>query len=291
MRSATSRDPVRVTARPGRSGERNGQASRSDPPRRVRHRGRRVQRGYRNAHRRPRRPQAPAASAGAEHRPSEAPSAAAVACDTFTILNHRTDLDQSGDWKKLYVDPFQAKYPGIKTITTESITRLPQHREDAAEHDRLRRRPGDPQRRDRERVPELLRAARHRRRPQDEVPLHRGDRQLRGQGLRHRHQRQRQRHPVQQEGLRGGRHHRLAEDARRVHRRPPGDQGQGPGRRPAVHELRGRLADVPVAAVHGHLGRRSRLLGQGGARRVAVGSRARASTSPTSCCTTWSRRA
>jgi raffinose/stachyose/melibiose transport system substrate-binding protein len=67
--------------------------------------------------------EAPAASQPASVAPpSEAPSAAAVACDTFTILNHRTDLDQSGDWKKLYVDPFQAKYPGIKTITTESIT-------------------------------------------------------------------------------------------------------------------------------------------------------------------------
>ena len=54
---------------------------------------------------------------------SEAPSAsgAAVACDNFTILNHRTDLDESGAWKTLYVDPFQAKYPGIKNITTESI--------------------------------------------------------------------------------------------------------------------------------------------------------------------------
>jgi raffinose/stachyose/melibiose transport system substrate-binding protein len=50
------------------------------------------------------------------------PSAAAVTCDSFTILNHRTDLDASGDWKKLYVDPFAAKYPGIKEIKTESIT-------------------------------------------------------------------------------------------------------------------------------------------------------------------------
>ena len=67
--------------------------------------------------------QAPAASVAAPSvAVSEAPSAAAVACDSFTILNHRTDLDQSGDWKKLYVDPFQAKYPGIKSITTESIT-------------------------------------------------------------------------------------------------------------------------------------------------------------------------
>jgi raffinose/stachyose/melibiose transport system substrate-binding protein len=55
--------------------------------------------------------------------PSAAPaSAAAVACDSFTILNHRTDLDQSGDWKTKYVDVFAAKYPGIKEIKTESIT-------------------------------------------------------------------------------------------------------------------------------------------------------------------------
>src|SRR6478735_557512 len=63
-----------------------------------------------------------APSAAASVAASEAPSVAAVACDSFTILNHRTDLDQSGDWKKFYVDPFQAKYPGIKSITTESIT-------------------------------------------------------------------------------------------------------------------------------------------------------------------------
>lgn len=53
---------------------------------------------------------------------TEAPSAAAeVACDTFTILNHRTDLDESGDWQSKYVDVFKAKYPGIKEIKTESI--------------------------------------------------------------------------------------------------------------------------------------------------------------------------
>ena len=66
--------------------------------------------------------EAPAASQPASVAASQrGAERAAVACDTFTILNHRTDLDQSGDWKKLYVDPFQAKYPGIKTITTESI--------------------------------------------------------------------------------------------------------------------------------------------------------------------------
>ncbi len=63
-----------------------------------------------------------APSAAASVAASAAPSTAAVACDSFTILNHRTDLDQSGDWKKLYVDPFAAKYPGIKEIKTESIT-------------------------------------------------------------------------------------------------------------------------------------------------------------------------
>jgi raffinose/stachyose/melibiose transport system substrate-binding protein len=69
---------------------------------------------------------APSAAPPASQAPavSEAPSAsvADVTCDSFTILNHRTDLDQSGDWKKLYVDPFAAKYPGIKEIKTESIT-------------------------------------------------------------------------------------------------------------------------------------------------------------------------
>ena len=60
--------------------------------------------------------EAPAASVAV----SEAP-AAGVACDSFTILNHRTDLDESGDWKTKYVDVFQAKYPGIKEIKTESI--------------------------------------------------------------------------------------------------------------------------------------------------------------------------
>ncbi len=63
-----------------------------------------------------------AATAAPTEAPSAAPSAATVTCDSFTILNHRTDLDQSGDWKKLYVDPFAAKYPGIKEIKTESIT-------------------------------------------------------------------------------------------------------------------------------------------------------------------------
>jgi raffinose/stachyose/melibiose transport system substrate-binding protein len=65
---------------------------------------------------------APSAAPSAAPASVAPPSAAAVSCDTFTILNHRTDLDQSGDWKKLYVDPFQAKYPGIKTINVESIT-------------------------------------------------------------------------------------------------------------------------------------------------------------------------
>ena len=55
-----------------------------------------------------------AATAAPTEVASVAPSAATVACDSFTILNHRTDLYQSGDWKKLYVDPFAAKYPGIK---------------------------------------------------------------------------------------------------------------------------------------------------------------------------------
>ena len=73
----------------------------------------------------------PAPAASTAPAPSTAPAAsveapasaaAAVTCDSFTILNHRTDLDQSGDWKKLYVDPFAAKYPGIKEIKTESIT-------------------------------------------------------------------------------------------------------------------------------------------------------------------------
>ena len=136
------------------------------------------------------------------HLASEAPSAAAVACDTFTILNHRTDLDQSGDWKKLYVDPFQAKYPGIKAITTESITDY---------HNIVKTRLNTTDYGDVLVIPNGVTASEYpnffeplgtRRRPQGQVPVHRGDRQLRGQGLRHRHQRQRQRHPVQQEGLR-----------------------------------------------------------------------------------------
>lgn len=61
---------------------------------------------------------APSASAPVA---TEAPSEAAVACDKFTILNHRTDLAENGDWDKLYVQPFKAKYPGIKEVSVESI--------------------------------------------------------------------------------------------------------------------------------------------------------------------------
>lgn len=70
----------------------------------------------------PTAPPTVAPSVAPTQAPSVVPSTAAVACDSFTILNHRTDLDQSGDWKKLYVDPFAAKYPGIKEIKVESIT-------------------------------------------------------------------------------------------------------------------------------------------------------------------------
>ena len=177
--------------------------------------------------RRRRQHRRPAVSRRPRHPSSAAPSAAAVACDSFTILNHRTDLDQSGDWKKLYVDPFQAKYPGIKAIKTESITdyhNIVKTRLNTTDY-------GDvlviPNGVTASEYPNFFEPLGHGRRPQDQVPVHRGDRQLRRQGLRHRHQRQRQRHPLQQEGLRGGRHHRLAQDARRVHRRPAGDQGQG----------------------------------------------------------------
>ena len=55
---------------------------------------------------------------------SVAPSGSAsadVACDKFTILNHRTDLAESGAWEELYVAPFKAKYPGIKEVSVESI--------------------------------------------------------------------------------------------------------------------------------------------------------------------------
>ena len=63
---------------------------------------------------------APATSAPASVAPSES-AAAEVACDKFTILNHRTDLAENGDWDKLYVQPFKAKYPGIKEISVQSI--------------------------------------------------------------------------------------------------------------------------------------------------------------------------
>ena len=66
--------------------------------------------------------QAPAASASAAAPSEAAPSAAAVTCDKFTILNHRTDLAESGDFDKLYVAPFEAKYPGIKEVSFEAIT-------------------------------------------------------------------------------------------------------------------------------------------------------------------------
>jgi raffinose/stachyose/melibiose transport system substrate-binding protein len=65
--------------------------------------------------------QAPAATATAVAPTEAAPSEAAVTCDKFTILNHRTDLAENGDWDKLYVAPFKAKYPGIKEVSVESI--------------------------------------------------------------------------------------------------------------------------------------------------------------------------
>ena len=49
------------------------------------------------------------------------PSAAAVSCDKLVVLNHRTDLDESGAYDKLYVQPFKAKYPGIKAVSVETI--------------------------------------------------------------------------------------------------------------------------------------------------------------------------
>lgn len=61
------------------------------------------------------------APASATPAPSIEPTAAAVACDKFTILNHRTDLAESGAWDTLYVQPFKAKYPGIKEVSVESI--------------------------------------------------------------------------------------------------------------------------------------------------------------------------
>jgi raffinose/stachyose/melibiose transport system substrate-binding protein len=67
-------------------------------------------------------PTAGAPSAPASEPASAAPpSAAAVACDKLVVLNHRTDLAESGAFDKLYVGPFKAKYPGVKDVSVESI--------------------------------------------------------------------------------------------------------------------------------------------------------------------------
>ena len=156
----------------------------------------------------------------------------------------------------------------------------------------LRRRAGDPERRHRQRVPELLRAARHGRRPQDEVPVHRGDRPLRG----HRSTAS----PSTATATASSTTRRSSSrPASPNGRRPPdefladlqADQGQGPGRGPAVHELRGRLADVAVAAVHRDRRRATPTSPPSRPTTHPRGTRARASTSSTSCCTTSSRRA
>ena len=60
----------------------------------------------------------PSQAASTEPSPS---AAAEVSGDITRSSTQRTDLDESGAFDKLYVQPFKTKYPGIKAVSVETI--------------------------------------------------------------------------------------------------------------------------------------------------------------------------
>ena len=216
--------------------------------------------------------QAPAASASAAAPSEAAPSAAAVTCDKFTILNHRTDLAESGDFDKLYVTPFKAKYPGIKEVSVESIRDY---------HTDVRTRMNTTEYGDVLVIPNGVTASEY---PNFFEPLGTvADLKTKYRFIEETGNFEGTVYGIAINGNGNGFLYNKAvfeqagitdwpKSTGRVPRRPEGHQGQGPGRRSAVHELRGRLADVAVAAVHGRSPSADPdFTRQDGARRVPVG--------------------